>query len=231
LTIVMEYMHKGSLYDNLHKGSPVPWSMLQKIRILISIARGLESLHRNKIMHRDMKSMNILLDKYDHPKIADLGCSRAFGSQTVRKEDLLTIGIGTPLWMAPEIQTGTYTFSNDMFGFGIIMFEVFNERLPDFCEAKKMATVPKESIGYQIIKQCLHQDPEKRPSAAQAVSRLEALKSSFILAVARFVRSHAQPLNSVQSLPPDDDVDNWYSLLMKYDRSTFDVLLKNALEG
>lgn len=91
-------------------------------------------------MHRDTKSMNILLDKNDYPKIADLGCSRIFGSYRVRKEDLLTIGIalssfilssftyflgiGTPLWMAPEILTGTYTFSNDIFGFGIIIFEV-----------------------------------------------------------------------------------------------------------
>jgi serine/threonine protein kinase len=57
--------------------------------------------------------------------------------------------------MAPEIQTGAYTYSSDMFGFGIIIFEVFNERLPDYDNYSRCATVPVESIGYNIIRDCI----------------------------------------------------------------------------
>src|SRR4051812_15953461 len=55
LTIIMEIMDGGSLYEILHERKPVPWSMLQKVRILRHIARGIESVHSKNIVHRDIK--------------------------------------------------------------------------------------------------------------------------------------------------------------------------------
>ncbi len=57
----MEFMDGGSLFDIIHKTGNVKWSMLQKARILRHIAKGIDSIHREAIVHRDLKSMNVLV--------------------------------------------------------------------------------------------------------------------------------------------------------------------------
>jgi hypothetical protein len=71
----------------------------------------------------------------------------------------------------------------------------------------------------------ISQNPEKRPTAEQMVATLTSLKISFILATARIVRADTPKV----PYPAEDDVDKWFTILLKYDRQTFDNLLKDAL--
>lgn len=226
LTIVMEYMEQGSLFDLIHKKRNVEWSMLQKVCVLKHIARGLHQLHQLDVIHRDVKSMNILVDANSKAKLADLGCSRILE----RRNETMTIGIGTPLWMAPEIFTGNYSFSNDIFGFGVIIFELLNEILPDYDQVKKIVIIPTESIGYNIIKECIRKNPEHRPTASQLINSFDTLIRSFSSAVAHLIRQCGDAASLVD-LPSEENIPAWFNLLLAYDRTTFDVLLSKALSS
>lgn len=93
--------------------------------LLIGIAHGLTYLHAQGVMHRDIKPQNILL-LGKHPKIADFGF--ACRSQLPRCE---TYTIGSPLYMSPEALTKReYSVKNDMWAFGVTMFEVLEGRPP-----------------------------------------------------------------------------------------------------
>eukprot|EP01128_Nolandella_sp_AFSM9_P003945 TRINITY_DN1736_c0_g1_i1.p1 TRINITY_DN1736_c0_g1~~TRINITY_DN1736_c0_g1_i1.p1 ORF type:complete len:774 (+),score=114.21 TRINITY_DN1736_c0_g1_i1:77-2398(+) len=223
LTIVMELMEGGSLYDVIHNATtPVTWSMLQKARILRHIAKGIDSIHKEGIVHRDLKSMNVLLDGKSIAKIADLGCSRFF------REETMTIGIGSPLWMSPEVQKGgVYNFSADVFSYGVICYEVFNEKLPDYDISRRTVVIPQDCIGYTIIRECTNKDFNQRPTASQLIESMDLLITSFCAAVGRVVRANYQ--GDVGELPAENDLSGWYNVLLSYGRETFDVLLSTGM--
>jgi len=222
LTIVMEFMDGGSLYDVIHKGEKVIWSMLQKVRIMRHIAKALESVHKLNVIHRDLKSMNILLDRAGIAKLADLGCSRMVRPET------MTVGVGSPLWMAPEVaNSSNYSFPSDLFSYGVVIFELFNEKFPEYNTNLKKVIIPSDCLGYSIIKECTHIEPEKRPTASQVIDSLDLLITTFTKSVARVVTS-SYP-GDAKNFPREDDVSTWYNILLKYDRETFDVLLASGL--
>jgi len=222
LTIVMEFMDGGSLYDVIHKGEKVIWSMLQKVRIMRHIAKALESVHKLNIIHRDLKSMNILLDRVGIAKLADLGCSRMVRPET------MTVGVGSPLWMAPEVaNSSNYSFPSDIFSFGVVFFEIFNEKFPEYNTTLKRVVINSDCIGYSIIKECTTLEPEKRPTASQVIDSLDLLITTFTKSVAKVVAT-SYP-GDAKNFPMEDDVSTWYNILLKYDRETFDVLLASGL--
>jgi serine/threonine protein kinase len=119
--------------------------MGQKIQMAIEAARGMSFLHSNNRIHRDLKSLNLLVretwkfwffslqvltehfqvDETLAVKVADFGESRA-------AETNMTIATGTYNWMAPEVLTSrNYTAKADVFSFGIILWELLMNRLPD----------------------------------------------------------------------------------------------------
>eukprot|EP01126_Amoeba_proteus_P066244 TRINITY_DN9545_c0_g1_i1.p1 TRINITY_DN9545_c0_g1~~TRINITY_DN9545_c0_g1_i1.p1 ORF type:complete len:227 (-),score=46.22 TRINITY_DN9545_c0_g1_i1:4-684(-) len=221
----MEFMDGGSLYEIIHgKNSPVPWSLLRRVRILRHIAKGIESIHSKNIVHRDLKSMNILLDSKGTAKIADLGCSRV-----IREEARLTLtmGVGSPLWMAPEVHSRSYSFPADVFSFGVVTFEVFNEKLPDFNPARRCVVIPEDCIGYPVIKRCIELEPTSRPTCHGLIDMMDTLITTFTMTVAHVIRVNYK--GGDDSVPPEDDVDTWYNMLLGYDRDTFDVLLSCGL--
>jgi len=74
--IVMEYIQRGSVFDIIHKQNiPLPWPL--RVRMLLQAAHGMKYLHKHSIVHRDLKSMNLLVDQNWGVKIADFGLSRA----------------------------------------------------------------------------------------------------------------------------------------------------------
>ena len=111
-------MDNGSLFNILHGRNPKKLEWIQKLTITSEIASAIAFLHRKEIIHRDLKSQNILLDKHMSAKVADLGLakSRKIMTQTLNK---MTQAVGTPLWMAPEVVRGqSYSTSADVFSFG-----------------------------------------------------------------------------------------------------------------
>jgi serine/threonine protein kinase len=102
--MVLEYMSGGSLHDLLHNPTPgrgdLPAQLLA--RILAEVASGVAYLHSNGVMHRDVKTANVLLDDACHAKVTDFGISTRF-CRTGMAE--FTAETGTYRQMAPEVMT------------------------------------------------------------------------------------------------------------------------------
>ena len=99
----LHHVYDMILLAVLHKKADKhPLSLVQRMRMARHCALGFSVLHNNGIMHRDVKSMNILVTEDYSCKITDFGCSKLIGQQAM----LMTMGTGTLLWMAPEVKTG-----------------------------------------------------------------------------------------------------------------------------
>ncbi|AEE34687.1 Leucine-rich repeat protein kinase family protein [Arabidopsis thaliana] len=130
--LVYEYMHNGSLGDHLHGSSdykPLDW--LTRLQIAQDAAKGLEYLHTGcnpSIIHRDVKSSNILLDINMRAKVSDFGLSR----QT--EEDLThvsSVAKGTVGYLDPEYYASQQlTEKSDVYSFGVVLFELLSGKKP-----------------------------------------------------------------------------------------------------
>lgn len=100
----------------------------KRVQIIIGIARGLLYLHQDsilRIIHRDLKASNILLDQALNPKIADFGTARLFGSD--QTEDCTRRVIGTYGYMSPEyMMNGIFSMKSDVFSFGVLLLEIIS---------------------------------------------------------------------------------------------------------
>ncbi|OQR99876.1 protein kinase [Achlya hypogyna] len=113
---VVEYMDLGDLRSLLVAHPPSEFTWVQKYESIVSIVRGLVYLHTYKpsIIHRDLKSRNVLLDSKKGTKLSDFGTSRA-----AEEDDTMTNGVGTYQWMAPEVITSSrYSAAADIYSFG-----------------------------------------------------------------------------------------------------------------
>nr|AAC20735.1 putative protein kinase [Arabidopsis thaliana] len=128
LSMITEYMELGSLYYLIHmSGQKKKLSWHRRLRMLRDICRGLMCIHRMKIVHRDLKSANCLVDKHWTVKICDFGLSRIMTDENMKD----TSSAGTPEWMAPElIRNRPFTEKCDIFSLGVIMWELSTLRKP-----------------------------------------------------------------------------------------------------
>lgn len=137
--LAYEHASKGSLHDILHgkkgvkgaKPGPV-LSWTQRVKIAVGAARGLEYLHEKtqpRIIHRDLKSSNILLFDEDVAKIADFDLSNQAPDAAARLHS--TRVLGTFGYHAPEYaMTGALTSKSDVYSFGVILLELLTGRKP-----------------------------------------------------------------------------------------------------
>ncbi|CAI0464954.1 unnamed protein product [Linum tenue] len=131
--LVYEYVDNGNLEQWLHGDvgpcSPLTWEI--RMNIITGTAKGLTYLHEGlepKVVHRDIKSSNILLDKQWNPKVSDFGLAKLLGSE---RSYVTTRVMGTFGYVAPEYaSTGMLNERSDVYSFGILLMEVISGRNP-----------------------------------------------------------------------------------------------------
>ncbi|KAG8659892.1 probable serine/threonine-protein kinase SIS8 isoform X2 [Manihot esculenta] len=179
LSMVTEYMEMGSLYYMIHlSGQKKRLSWRRRLKMLCDICRGLMCIHRMKIVHRDLKSANCLVNKHSTVKICDFGLSRIMTETPMRDSS----SAGTPEWMAPElIRNEPFTEKCDIFSLGVIMWELCTlnrpwEGVPPERVVYAVANegsrleIPEGPLG-RLISDCWA-EPHERPSCEEILSRL-----------------------------------------------------------
>ncbi|RXH73364.1 hypothetical protein DVH24_013048 [Malus domestica] len=183
LCIITEFLSGGSMYDFLHKQRGV-LSLLSLLRVAIDVSRGMNYLHQNNIIHRDLKAANLLMDGTGVVKVADFGIAR------VRAESgVMTAETGTYRWMAPEvIEHRPYNHKADVFSFGVVLWELLTGKLPyenltplqaavGVVQKGLRPTIPSHTnpMLMELMERCWQQDPSLRPEFSEIVNMLQHL--------------------------------------------------------
>ncbi|KAF4322566.1 hypothetical protein BBO99_00003873 [Phytophthora kernoviae] len=200
LCVLLEYMDSGELRTLLNtyekEKYPIGYNR-QKTTIALQVAHALTYLHSlvPPVIHRDLKSRNILFNSDMDAKLSDFGISRE------RLDSTMTAGVGTSLWMAPEVMMGErYDDKADMFSFGVVMSELDVHSLPyarvkrenlessgrtmadsvllqrvahGTAKAEFSDASPQEVID--LGRACMQVDPTQRPTAAEALYKLHVI--------------------------------------------------------
>jgi len=182
--LVTEYMSKGSLATLLHK-SKIKLTYSQKLHIAKEVAYGMHYLHSISppIVHRDLKTDNILLNERGTCKVADFGISRI-----LKKYTKTMTAKGTPDYMAPEsILSGQFSEKSDVYGFGMILWELYTQERPykdvdnpmqvmiGVAKEGLKPTIPSECPPdfAKLLNSCLEHDPDTRISFKQVIDILK----------------------------------------------------------
>ncbi|XP_062168394.1 serine/threonine/tyrosine-protein kinase HT1-like [Alnus glutinosa] len=185
--IITEYLAGGSLRKYLHHQEPhsVPLNLV--LKLALDIARGMQYLHSQGVLHRDLKSENLLLGEDMCVKVADFGIS-CLESQCGSTKGFT----GTYRWMAPEmIKEKQHTKKVDVYSFGIVLWELltaltpFDNMTPEqaaFAVSQKNARPPLPPTCpvalSHLINRCWSSNPDKRPHFDEIVSTLESYGES-----------------------------------------------------
>ncbi|KAL6649257.1 hypothetical protein ACP70R_013481 [Stipagrostis hirtigluma subsp. patula] len=187
LSIVSEYLPRGSLYKILHRPN-CQIDEKRRIKMALDVAKGMNCLHTSvpTIVHRDLKSPNLLVDNNWNVKVCDFGLSRLKHSTFLSSKSTA----GTPEWMAPEVLRNEQSNEKcDVYSFGVILWELATLRMPwggmnpmqvvgavGFQDRR--LDIPKEvdPLVARIIYECWQKDPNLRPSFAQLTSALKTVQ-------------------------------------------------------
>ncbi|RNA02488.1 serine threonine- kinase STY46-like isoform X1 [Brachionus plicatilis] len=180
--LVLEYMEGGSLIDLLGSNEKI----IQSYNLIKDICNGMEYLHANSILHLDLKSPNVLLNKSkDHAKLTDFGISKISTLTTMNSSSVpksTKSAKGTFRWMAPEISRGIPGMrSSDIWSFGCILIEFMTRKLPfhSLNDQQLFIVLQNEKsdlpinienlskIMAGILNECLKREPSARPSFTQ----------------------------------------------------------------
>ncbi|KAL7601137.1 hypothetical protein Lser_V15G24241 [Lactuca serriola] len=207
MILVYEYMPHGTLEDHLHRfQSPLPW--VRRLKICIGAARGLDYLHngtgiKHGVIHRDVKSSNILLDDSWAAKISDFGLSK-LGPINQPSTYVNTFVKGTFGYLDPVyFATGRLTRKSDVYAFGVVLFEVLSGKqavdksldeehwgLVNWAQESVKEGRLKQIVDWYIRERilpkclkefakladrCLHSNPKQRPTMAEVVVCLESV--------------------------------------------------------
>ncbi|KAG8074155.1 hypothetical protein GUJ93_ZPchr0006g46024 [Zizania palustris] len=202
--LVYEFVENGNLEQWLHgdvgKFSPLTWDI--RMKIAVGTAKGIAYLHEGlepKVVHRDIKSSNILLDKKWNPKVSDFGMAKVLGPGS---SYVTTRVMGTFGYVAPEYaSTGLLNESSDIYSFGVLLMELISGRRPvdynkdagevnlvewfrgmvgsrrveELVDPRIESPPPARALNRVLLVclRCIDSDAHKRPKMGQIVHMLE----------------------------------------------------------
>ncbi|KAL9680948.1 hypothetical protein QQ045_012729 [Rhodiola kirilowii] len=183
LCILTEYMSGGSIYEFLHKEKG-RFDLSSLLKVGMDVAKGMSYLHENNIIHRDLKSANLLMDEYNVVKVSDFGVARLLNTSGI-----MTAETGTYRWMAPEvIEHKPYNEKADVFSFGIVLWEIVTGQLPyenltplqaaiGVVQKGLRPTIPTNTHQklVELIEICWHHDPALRPKFSEVIVALQQI--------------------------------------------------------
>ncbi|KAL7718095.1 Protein serine/threonine kinase [Entamoeba marina] len=196
ICMVTEFAKYGSLQDLMNKRKNKPVDNKMKIKFLLDAAKGIQYIHSNGILHRDIKPDNILVIALDETvsisaKLTDFGASRNINMMMTNMT--FTKGIGTPVYMAPEVlDQKKYKKSADIYSFAITIYEtmIWGEAYPlsspmfkfpwdiaNFVTSgdRLKPTDDMNDKEYSLISNCWKQDPKERYEIGEVVKKLEEM--------------------------------------------------------
>ncbi|KAL1544250.1 putative receptor-like serine/threonine-protein kinase [Salvia divinorum] len=229
--LVYEYIDNGNLEQWLHGDvgtvSPLTWDI--RMKIAIGTARGLAYLHEGlepKVVHRDVKSGNILLDRKWNPKVSDFGLAKLLGPE---KSYVTTRVMGTFGYVSPDYaSTGMLNEGNDVYSFGVLLMEIITGRSPvdysrppgemnlvdwfkgmvasrrdkEITDPLMDVPPPPRALKRILILclRCIDLNANKRPKMGQIVHMLEADEFPF--------RVEPRPIHDTEPLQPRVSISN-----------------------
>jgi serine/threonine protein kinase len=183
MAIVTEFLPRGSLFKLLHR-SGIRLDLRRRLRMAEDVAKGMHYLHTCSpmIVHRDLKSPNLLVDRNWCVKVTDFGLSRMKHSTFLSSKS----NAGTPEWMAPEVlRSEPANEKSDIYSYGIILYELMTLKVPwegsnamqvvgAVAFQDKRLKVPEGTHPKiaELMTQCWLQTPGERPSFEQILSVL-----------------------------------------------------------
>ncbi|CAG7866299.1 unnamed protein product [Brassica rapa] len=209
--VVVEYVAGGTLKKFLIKKYRSKLPIKDVIQLALDLARGLSYLHSKAIVHRDVKTENMLLETNKTLKIADFGVARV---EAQNPQDM-TGETGTLGYMAPEVLEGKpYNRKCDVYSFGVCLWEIYCCDMPyadcSFAEISHAVVhknlrpeIPKccpQAVA-NIMKRCWDPNPDKRPEMEEVVKLLEAVNTSKgggMIPPDKFQGSKSEGFNSIK---------------------------------
>ncbi|KAJ6466811.1 kinase-like domain-containing protein [Mycena sanguinolenta] len=193
LCLVSPWMGDGHIMDFLRKHKPAD---KKRLSLILDVALGLEYLHKQRVIHGDLKGLNILITLSQRACIADFGVSSIADDITVRFTHSTRNGyvVGTARYQAPELfrmeDPAKIHYGSDIYAFACVCYEILTGQVPFHELQNDMAVMMRVSAGYrpprpmswsrttvfdslwELLQKCWHRDEDMRPTAPQIVESL-----------------------------------------------------------